>query len=196
MNQFQDAREFLLDMCSMYNYTMSELETLMWEARIFSQFDGRMVINALIAYAEGPRCSFFPKYGEIRNMLGGSASQIDLERLVREGSPYEAPVIDNPVLKQAIIFLGGWVQVCEQMPDPVTRSIDYHSYMKRAEAALAQAKSHVQIHGEPTQTLRGYGSSLQLGAPSDPVVAPSLEYRQPPTSELKSLEIAPVNLTK
>lgn len=159
MNQYKNAQEFLLDMCSMYNYTLSELETLMWSSRILTQFSDREIINALIAHMEGPRGSFFPKYGEIRTVLGGSSNQLDLERLVRCSSPYEAPAVNDPVLRHAIFLLGGWVEVCQQMPDPIERPIDYKQYMNRAETALLQAKNHVQIHGDPKHILRGLATA-------------------------------------
>lgn len=159
MNHYQNANEFLLDMCSMYNYTLSELETLMWQQRIFSQFSHREIINALVAHMEGPRGSFFPKYGEIRSILGKDTTQIDFERLVRSSSPYEAPEVENPVLRHAIVLLGGWVEVCQQMPDPVSRPIDYQHYMKRVDAAIVQAKHHVQVHGDPKHVLRGLSNA-------------------------------------
>lgn len=163
----QSASDFLASMAMSYNYVLSDFEALMWTTRVFSRFDDASVVRALIRFMEttGRDRAFFPRYGMILEMLEAPAAATDLDTLVREGSPYTAPDIQDPVLLMAISLLGGWARVCQELPDARENPTGHTVYMKRVQAAMTQAATAVQVHGaKPPQlvAIGGAASSASL----------------------------------
>ena len=92
-----------------------------------------------------------PKYFQILELLTHEDNHTDLlqlDRLVRSGSPYIAPAISNPKMRQVIHELGGWVSVCAQYPDAEQNPIAYAQYAKRFEQALNAATKKIEIQKE------------------------------------------------
>jgi len=154
------AKELLTAMARHYRYEMSDFEAMMWTARILSRFDDESIMRALIACMERPGRDkqFFPHYGVVLEMLEEPACAQVIEDLVRRGTPYESPRIDDPVLSTAIGLLGGWAQVCSELPDSQENPAGYTAYMRRMEAAMGQAARQIKVHGRTPPSLVGLAS--------------------------------------
>lgn len=65
------AREFLAHMATHYKHLMSEFETVLWEAQVFSVYEDPQIVRALKAHMESGTsdANFMPKYGAIRARL-------------------------------------------------------------------------------------------------------------------------------
>lgn len=189
------ARDFLAHMATHYKYLMSEFETVLWEAQVFSVYEDPQILRALKAHMESGTsdANFMPKYGAIRARLEPVRGFQDIHQAVVSGSPYVAPSLNDPVLVEAIHQMGGWAKVCAEMPDLQAAPIDFDRYMRRFETVLVAARAKTQIQGHVPPALQGLGTPriaapaaarLLLSAPEDVAEQPSpLERGEPVTQD-------------
>jgi hypothetical protein len=65
-----------------------------------------------------------------------------VQRAVERVGPWENPRFEDPAIAQAIVFMGGWVKVCEEFPQPSDR-FAMQAFHQRFEAALRSAQAEV-----------------------------------------------------
>ncbi|CUJ50658.1 Uncharacterised protein [Achromobacter sp. 2789STDY5608633] len=178
------AREFLAHMATHYKHLMSEFETVLWEAQVFSVYEDPQIVRALKAHMESGTsdANFMPKYGAIRARLEPVRGFQDIHQAVVSGSPYVAPKLDDPVLIEAIHQMGGWTKVCAEMPDLQAAPIEFDRYMRRFETVLVAARAKTQVQGHMPPALQGLGTPriaapaaarLQLSGPAEAAEQPS-----------------------
>lgn len=163
-----NARAMLAEMASMYRYELTDFESMMWEAQVFSQHSDDVVMRALLDHMETPGkdAQFMPHYGKIKNKLEPVLGFLEIESAVRTGSPYKVPDIHDPVVVEAIQCMGGWAKVCSEMPDARERPIDYDRYLKRFEVALVAARNKVNVQGYRPAPLAAIGAPAATALPS------------------------------
>lgn len=151
--------DMLAYMVNIYRYDLSAFEALLWEAQIFSVHPAQEVMRALMAHMESGThdANFMPKYGAIKARLEPAPGVEQIVAAVKATGPYSVPSISDPGILGAIEMMGGWVAVCEQLPDPVAKPIDYDRYLKRLEVALQAARNRHQVKGVGAPSLKALG---------------------------------------
>lgn len=169
----------LAEMARLYRYDLSEFEATLWVTQVFNRYPSEAVMRALLAHmgSGGRDSAFMPKFGDILARLAPPLDVSSIVDAVKRFGPYKVPAITDPTLRLAIEKMGGWVRVCSEMPDSSTRSIDFDRYMKRLDAALAQARNAIEVHG---------AQAPQLACLGKPV--PSLGHRERQTAQLAAPE--------
>ena len=192
------ASEMLASMARLYKYDLSEFESMLWEAQIFSQFPDQIVMRALLDHMELPSADakFMPKYGAIKAKLEPVRGFGEIERAVRTGSPYVMPDLKDPVLVEAVHQMGGWTLVCAEMPDPRERPIDFDRYLRRFESALGFARNQVNVQGKLPAPLAAIGIANTSRSTANPALGVSAKTLalEAPAGSTNHLELpAPKN---
>jgi hypothetical protein len=159
-------QELLAQMARMYKYELSDFEALLWTAQVFSVYPAQAVMRALMAHMESGThdANFMPRHGAIKAKLEPVVGFKEIEQAIKQVGPYQLPNITDPVLLTAIEQMGGWARVCNELPDPVVRPIDFDRYVKRFEVAILAAKNQVQVQGHKPAKLKCIGNASSNGA--------------------------------
>lgn len=189
------AAGMLAEMARIYKYDLSAFEALLWQTQVFDDFPDEVVMRALMEHmmGNGPDAKFMPKPGAIKNRLVHTPGFAEIHAAVKVGSPYIAPNISDPALIEAIQMMGGWAQVCAEMPDNRESPIDYDRYTKRFEAAIGAARNKVNIHGHSPAPLAAIGQrkTLAIGHSATPVALPApVEEAQTEQAQLPAPQTA------
>ena len=150
------AADALTQVMAYYKHSMTELEVKGWW-RLIDEFGDEAIVSFLQVHME--RDSFRPGLDQVLKMLAPSrrsstAAYEELGRQVRECGPYRAPTFQDPALPGAVVLLGGWVVVNEQMPLP-DGSFESGAYIKRFDSMYLQAVSDALLHRSVNSRLRG-----------------------------------------
>lgn len=130
----------LVEVLAYYKHQATDFEAMMWN-RIIEQHGDGAVIAFLQAHVM--RSQYAPKVNEALAMLqpganNAAAAFMALTDGVARCGPYKAPAFEDPALVDAVVRMGGWAAVNEQMPSPQVR-FDYEAYFKRFETAYQMA---------------------------------------------------------
>lgn len=167
----EESIEALAQTLSAWRYEATEIEAAAWRqimiATPVDRFKAYLSQHLLAGNGFPPKPSDAAR--ALQLVVDPDAAYVQLERLVREGGPYAEPAIDDAVMVQAILLMGGWVTLNEQMPDP-QNTFAVKAFRERWTACFNQAVSAVRIRGEvPTQPLLSLSTkrlaSRQLAAP-------------------------------
>lgn len=147
---------FFSQLTSMYNHHLTEWEALLWQTEVFNVYPEKQIVMALKCHMERSESSrFMPRYGDIKKLLAqDSCSILDLIRLVQKHGSYSAPDVNglDPILAKTIEGLGGWVQVCKELPsaeDPISMK----NYEEKFKKAVERANKKITIENEPVAPL-------------------------------------------
>lgn len=172
MSQEKDpvpAGRILAEVMGIYGRSMTELEGNLWK-RIIANFGDEAVKRFLSKHLE--TSVFAPKPADaVAALRPGQGSAVaafeELLRKVIAIGPYRSPKFDDPAIGGAVMLLGGWVAVNEQMPDPMNRR-DYEAYFTRFEALYQQSKANLMMSNseEPVRVLGLHSKQHQLAAAS------------------------------
>lgn len=69
-------------------------------------------------YARAPRVNDMLEFVD-PNYVNAVTGLGQLRDLVASVGPYQSPNVLSPMLRAAVLRLGGWAKVCEDMPDPI-----------------------------------------------------------------------------
>jgi len=141
-----DAKTVLAEVMGAYKNEMTSLEAALW-MRMIEDFGDEAIVRFLIRHIE--TSSFAPKVNEAIAMLQpGRASSVaafeELARGVKRFGPYVTPEFEDPAIAGAVLLLGGWVLVNEQLPDPKSR-FDYDAFFKRFDAVYHQSCADLML---------------------------------------------------
>lgn len=171
------ATETVSQMFSAVNKSeMTVIETNLWTREIL-----RLGPTALLSFAEfwmsgagqkeyrrTPTIDDFLKYADPAYVSAACA----LDRLtaeVRRCGPYSDPVIDDLKLREAIVQMGGWAKVCQDMPDPA-QDFAFKRFAERFRSAWTHSEAmQVQKKLAPPALLGLIAAPAQLkllGSPS------------------------------
>lgn len=169
-----DATEMLAHMANIYRYEISDFEAVLWQTQVINRYPNEAVMRALLAHMESGTndSNFMPKYGAIKARLEPIAGFTQVHEAVRKFGPYQVPEISDPVLLSAIDQMGGWAKVCEEMPDPVGRAVDFDRYMKRFENAIQTGKQRVNVLCQLPPPLKAIGMSSNSATQPGQLAAP------------------------
>lgn len=167
--------EALSEVMGMYRYEASAFEGQVWQ-RIMCSVPAERFLRFLQQYVATSN-GFPPKPNDATKALeltiDPDGAYAKLERLVKDFGPYREPEIDDPVLVTAILYMGGWVTVNEQMPDP-SAGFAVKNFRDRFNASFNQATNAVRIRNElPARAL------LSLSTPRT-APAPLLQHQAAP----------------
>ena len=85
--------------------------------------------------------------------VSASAAVEVLRKLVSTVGPYESPVVQDHKMAEAIHDLGGWSQVCAEMPDPAD-DFAYRRFSERVKIAWKRSEGlEVQQRLNPSPVL-------------------------------------------
>lgn len=175
-----NAPEMLSAMARMYNYDLSDFESMLWMGEVFDVYPDKDIILALKHYMEnGDQSRFMPKYGDIKKLLETQDDTIQqLNLLVTRYGSYSTPPPEeiSPLLLATIEQLGGWVKVCAEMPDSAN-GMQFSQYLKRAESACNIARKRVAIYSEEPKSLTSRSDSLPPPKEENQPNAHLLTYR-------------------
>lgn len=162
----------LSEVMGMYRYEMTSFEGGIWKRIMGSVPPDRFLrfLQHFVATSKGfpPKPNDATKALELTIDPDGAYARI--ERLVKEHGPYQEPAIADPVLVTAIVYMGGWVTLNEQMPDP-SNGFALKNFRDRFDACFNQAVNAVRIAGQmPERPL------LSLASPR-PAPQPALEHQ-------------------
>lgn len=151
-----NADKALVDVMAYYRRELTILEGIGW-AKIINDFGDQAVVDFLLAHME--LNDFAPKLSEALKVFAPgrknpTAAYEELQRAVREYGPYRSPIFADPALPRAVILMGGWLTVNEQLP-PADGSFESGAYLKRFEAMYAQANSDVLFQREVNSKVCG-----------------------------------------
>lgn len=171
------AMKALNEVMGYYAREMTELEAVGW-IKLIGDFGDDAITRFLLTHMESS--PFAPKLNEAIKMLDpgrrdSTSAYEELYRAVKSCGPYIAPEFKDPALAGAVILLGGWAQVNEQMPDS-PGSFEDTAYRKRFDAMYSQACSDMVFNRQVASKLRGLhdlskpagllGFQAQGGAPA------------------------------
>ena len=150
------AMTALVEVLGYYKHQATAFEAQMW-ANVIAEVGDGAVIKFLQAHVQ--KSSFAPKVNEAMAMLRPGANNAaaafeQLAQAVERVGPYNAPEFADAALVQAIHGLGGWAQVCEQLPGPGQR-FDREAYFKRFEVCYQAGSATVLLDGPKPEPLRG-----------------------------------------
>lgn len=171
----QLALRSLAEVAGMYRHELTEFEMSVWlrivEAVPLEQFMG-FLRNHVASSPFAPKPSDASKAFDLA--VDPDSAYVKLARMVREVGPYESPELpDDPVLVTAVLLMGGWATVNEQMPDPMN-SFAVKAFRERFDACFIQAVNQVRVRGVmPSQPLLAIGDARRPQPPA-------LEYRAQP----------------
>lgn len=146
-----DPMQYLSSLCGRTNQTLTEDEALDWQQKVFTQYRDDQVLAALSTHAN--RSQFRPQIADVLKLLGApvtrgaSAALSNLNRLVRKYGPYRSPQIDDTPLAMAIEELGGWLQVCQMLPDPASNEMQYEKFTRRFGQVYEFCSNQVHVLG-------------------------------------------------
>lgn len=134
------AKDVLAEVMGYYVRVMTELEVRLW-MQVISEFGDQAVCNFLVNHVK--TSVFAPKLADAQKALNPSGSNAvaafeELGRVVSSIGPYLNPKFDDPAIAGAVLALGGWAKVNEQLPDPSAR-FDFEAYFKRFDALYQQS---------------------------------------------------------
>lgn len=146
MQSLSPGAEALTEVMSYYKHEMTGLEVAAWW-RLLDEFGD----NAIVAFVQMHMqiSTFRPVLAEALKFLDPSsrnptAAYEELARTVRSCGPYQAPVFNDAAMARAVVLLGGWLTVNQQMPAQ-DGNFESSAYMKRFDAMYAQAISDVML---------------------------------------------------
>lgn len=157
--QSKDAKIVIAHVMGLYSRELNKFESNLWNS-IIADFGDESVIRFLIRHCE--TSVFAPKPAEANLALrpGANNSMAAFEMLARAAKnfgPYRNPRFDDPAIAGAVVLLGGWITVNEQLPDPTSR-FDYESYYKRFDAVYKQSCANILLGNGYSQPLLGLHS--------------------------------------
>lgn len=155
------AMILLAEYLGSHKHVMTNFEAIHW-GRLIEEVGDEAVENYLLMHMRSGN-EFAPKASAAFAALdpvGGDADSAfaELTKLVTKVGPYRAPPISQPVMKAAIIEMGGWAKVCETLPDPGVR-FEFDAFRKRFLSAFKLATSDVLRNMAPTTPLIGLHDS-------------------------------------
>jgi hypothetical protein len=164
----EESIEALAQVLGMWRYEATAMEGAAWRQIMAAAPVARF--RAFLQQHVMAGSGFPPKPSEaakaLQLVVDPESAYAMLERLVRETGPYKEPQLDDPVMVQAILYMGGWVTLNEQMPDP-QNGFAVKSFRERWDACFTQAVSAVRINGQlPTQPLLSLSSPRGMPAPA------------------------------
>jgi hypothetical protein len=189
-----DCVEALSEVMGMYRYEASPFEGQVWQRIMCSVPPERFLrfLQQYVATSNGfpPKPNDATKALELAIDPEGAYAQV--ERLVREYGPYTEPPINDPVLITTVLYMGGWVTLNEQMPDP-SAGFAVKNFRDRFNAAFTQAVNAVRIRNElparpllslatprtPPAALLQHAQAARLSAPATPDAADPVQRRAP-----------------
>jgi hypothetical protein len=150
------AMTALVEVLGYYKHQATAFEAQMW-SNVIAEVGDEAVVRFLQAHVQ--RSPFAPKVNEAMAMLRPGANNAaaafeQLAQAVERVGPYNAPIFKDAALVQAIHGLGGWAQVCEQLPGPGSR-FDREAYFKRFEVCYQSGAANVLLEGPKPEPLRG-----------------------------------------
>lgn len=150
-----DAKEVLAEVMGLYRCEMTGLEVRLWKGMI-ADFGDQAVINFLIKHCENS--VFAPKPAEANKALrpgrdNAGAAFEELLRAVSKQGPYVNPTFMDPAISGAVLLLGGWAKVNQELPDPAAARFDYEAYSKRFEILYQQACADLMLGAAPVALL-------------------------------------------
>lgn len=175
----QASSDALAELLGMYRHQVTAFEANAWKA-IMCAVSEETFMAYLQSHVFGGS-AFAPKPSEATRALGlildPESAYAYVERLVRELGPYVEPAISDPVLVQTILYMGGWVTLNEQMPDP-TNGFAVKNFRDRFDACFNQASNAVRIRGDlPSRPLLALSSPRPIPAAALPL-APTAKLTQ------------------
>lgn len=158
---------------------MTELEVRLW-LRAISGLGYAKTMAFVEFWMEGggqgrraaPTVEDFRKRFDETYVCAGQALELLREEVARKG-PYGAPAFEDARLRAAVLVLGGWPKVCQDMPDPA-QEFAHRRYAERFVLAWSKAEG-MALRGElcgiaPLSGLT-HSSQLSLGCHSPAVDA-------------------------
>lgn len=162
------AREALVETFAYYKYEVTRFEADLW-SRIIDEYGDEAVLSFLQVHLR--QSQFAPKVSDAQRLLcpgraNEDAAFLSLNAAVRRWGPYGSPHFDDPAIALAVVHLGGWPAVNEQLPSPAA-AYDFETYKRRFSAAYQVAVAEQTLHGVSSFRLKGLHA---LGSPTS--VAP------------------------
>lgn len=156
MNAPGSIERLLEDIFNYYGKPVTEFEGSLW-MRLVEQY-GEDSIRLFLMTHIG-RSTFAPKINEAMDILAPGANSapaafLELSEVVRLTGHWDSPTFSSPVIVDAVIRMGGWAQVAQQMPAPGER-FEYESFRKRFEVAYQVASATAVVKGPTQERLLG-----------------------------------------
>lgn len=161
------AAEVIGQMFSAVKADLTPVEVNLWTREL-----NRLGASVMLAFAEfwisgggqggyrkAPTIADFLKYSDPNYVSVESALEI-LRTNVASIGPYNDPKISDPKLQNAVVFMGGWVKVCDEMPDPAD-DFAWKRYADRFRLAFTQSEALQVQRRLSAQPLLGLFSSAQ-----------------------------------
>lgn len=155
---------------------MTDLEIELWRREIDNH--GPEVVTKFVLFwtCGGGQGNFMraPRIDDFRRRMDPSFVSLEdalliLRREVSRVGPYADPAISDPGLKTAILEMGGWAKVCQDMPD-ASLDFEMRRFSDRFKSAWVQGESAVLRGQVPNQLLLGL-----VSAPKQLSLYPSYE---------------------
>lgn len=168
MNQVSPALTMAIELSAMAHHECTETEMRLWLSSI-ERFGDEAVVGYLTHWM-GSGGGYWPSPLVCQRVLSGRCGGAD-EALIRvheevaSVGPYASPAFDDPVIEEAIRLLGGWLKVCETMPEEAA-AFAWKEFSKSFQAAYATADSRAargQIDVSARPLLGLVDASRQLG---------------------------------
>jgi hypothetical protein len=159
--QIDRCTKALGDVMSARRYEMTDFEADVW-LKLIDKIPAESFLAFLSHhFSTSP---FAPQPADASKFLDTSlnpqTAYLELARMVREFGPYQEPPIQDPILVSAILLMGGWAKVNQDMPD--LGDFSAKAFKERFEASFSQAVVQVRIQGAmPAQALKRIGDNPQ-----------------------------------
>lgn len=157
------AEQVLTDLARAKRYELSDVEATAWTQMVDAYGDDAVVRFVNWHIRTSP---FFPSVSAGYQFLScgfgePSAAMARLCEAVRDSGPYVSPDFRGDLpLGQAVLELGGWARVCELLPDPVARSMDFAVFEKRFSDIYRRCVSKVAMGQVDTRALVGLADAV------------------------------------
>lgn len=150
------ARHALIETFAYYKYQVTDFEASLW-SRLIDEYGD----EAVKAFLQAHVCAsnFAPRIADAQKLLSPErgneeAAFLRLMQEVKRSGPYADPAFADPALAAAVVHMGGWATVNEQLPDPHAR-FDFDAYQKRFQAAYQLARAEQMSAPSRAVQLRG-----------------------------------------